>query len=222
MINYFSQFDITFTGFEKGVQQQLAHYISEKRNLLKPIEIINDGHGERLELHIHYLNNVLPTDACNFKKSQSVSKYIICVRNCNDFENLLSYIQSGACACISALNIFNEIIPAIIAALKNKIYVSGEFASIADKYFKENFSNAQTDLFTDREHTLVQLLTRGALYKEIAWKLRISENTVRSHVRNIYSKMKVHSKTELTRKILNVALNLQFLLLPDYVAPLCY
>ena len=117
---------------------------------------------------------------------------------------------------------YEEIIPAIQSVLQNKIYISPAFAPVVNKYFKEH-KNHYADIFTKRENKLIQLLTNGALYKEIAWKLQISENTVRSHVRNIYSKMKVHSKTELTQKILSHNLVSSFAyFFAEYVACLCY
>jgi len=120
------------------------------------------------------------------------------------------------------MNMYEEIIPAIQSILQNKVYISPDLAPLFNKYFKEQ-KDPYLSLLTSKETKLIQLLTKGALYKEIAWKMRISENTVRSHVRNIYGKMKVHSKTELTRKILNTTLNLQLLFcFQNDLACLCY
>ena len=60
--------------------------------------------------------------------------------------------------------------------LQNKVYISPAFAPNVIKYFKDS-KDPYLSLFTSRENKLIQLLTKGALYKEIAWKMRISENT---------------------------------------------
>jgi DNA-binding NarL/FixJ family response regulator len=55
---------------------------------------------------------------------------------------------------------------------------------------------------TDREEQVLALLAKGYAYKEIADLLRISFETVRTHVRTIYDKLHVHSRTEATLKYL--------------------
>lgn len=50
---------------------------------------------------------------------------------------------------------------------------------------------------TEREKEISSLLLRGRTYKMIANELYLSENTVKTHIKNIYSKFNVSSKTEL-------------------------
>lgn len=50
---------------------------------------------------------------------------------------------------------------------------------------------------TERETEIVALLARGRTKAHIAKTLYVSENTVRSHVRNIYAKLDVHTRQEL-------------------------
>ena len=49
---------------------------------------------------------------------------------------------------------------------------------------------------TRREHDVLDLIARGFSYPELASSLNISINTVQYHVKGIYAKLSVHSKTE--------------------------
>jgi DNA-binding NarL/FixJ family response regulator len=49
---------------------------------------------------------------------------------------------------------------------------------------------------SEREIAVLQALADGHAYKTAADKLGISTDTIRSHVRNIYDKLHVHSKSE--------------------------
>lgn len=53
-----------------------------------------------------------------------------------------------------------------------------------------------------RETEILNLLARGFMYKEIAGHLFISTETVRTHLRNIYEKLQVRTRTEAVLKYL--------------------
>lgn len=55
---------------------------------------------------------------------------------------------------------------------------------------------------TPREHEILQSLSHGLLYKEIAAQLGISITTVRTHLRNVYEKLQVQNRTEAVVKFL--------------------
>jgi DNA-binding NarL/FixJ family response regulator len=51
-----------------------------------------------------------------------------------------------------------------------------------------------------RENEVLQLLSKGLLYKEIAEQLHISTATVRQHIHKIYEKLHVQNRTEAINK----------------------
>lgn len=55
---------------------------------------------------------------------------------------------------------------------------------------------AQTYLLTGRESDVLLLLARGYSQRGIAGRLDVSDNTVRTHLRNLYRKLQIHSRQE--------------------------
>ena len=56
------------------------------------------------------------------------------------------------------------------------------------------------EILSNRENEILQLLSKGLLYKEIADQLSISVSTVRQHIHHIYEKLHVQNRTEAINK----------------------
>src|SRR4029077_11164861 len=69
-------------------------------------------------------------------------------------------------------------------------------ASFNKKYIESTLA----EKLTLREKEVVELLAQGFMYKEIADRMKISMDTVRSYIRNIYEKLQVQSRTDAIRK----------------------
>jgi len=59
----------------------------------------------------------------------------------------------------------------------------------------------EIDLLTERERQVLDQLAQGYRYKEIADRLALSIETVRTHVRNLYDKLHVSSRTDALNKL---------------------
>lgn len=55
--------------------------------------------------------------------------------------------------------------------------------------------------FSERENQIIEWLSKGATYKEIADQLYVTPSTVNFHIQNIYLKLDVNSKSEALKKI---------------------
>jgi DNA-binding NarL/FixJ family response regulator len=62
-------------------------------------------------------------------------------------------------------------------------------------------SSVENNLLTARENEVLQCLSKGLLYKEIAHQLNITIGTVRQHIHNIYEKLHVQNRTEALNKV---------------------
>lgn len=60
---------------------------------------------------------------------------------------------------------------------------------------------AEAEKLTPREYQIVEILSQGLRYKEIAAELALSQETVRKHINNIYRKLEVQSRTDALNKL---------------------
>jgi DNA-binding NarL/FixJ family response regulator len=61
---------------------------------------------------------------------------------------------------------------------------------------------AELETLSPREQSVLELLAKGFLYKEIAESLGVSGPTVNTYIRRIYEKLQVHSRTQAITKYL--------------------
>jgi DNA-binding CsgD family transcriptional regulator len=86
--------------------------------------------------------------------------------------------------------------------LKNHIFLTvlSEIEPSKQKKAIENF--AVIGRLTERESEIAALLLKGMTYRMIADELYLSENTVKTHIKNIYLKFNIQSKTELIKLLM--------------------
>lgn len=66
--------------------------------------------------------------------------------------------------------------------------------------FQKPVVNDESAVLSSREREVLELLSKGLLYKEIAEKLGVSYETVKKHLKNIYQKLHVQNKIEALNK----------------------
>lgn len=81
-----------------------------------------------------------------------------------------------------------ELIKAIQTVASGKKYIPGEIAEILSEY------HGQENL-TKSEQKILQMIADGKSNKEIAYALEITENTVKTHVQNLFDKLGVSDRT---------------------------
>lgn len=72
---------------------------------------------------------------------------------------------------------------------------------VVNSLHKETRQRINDEQLSDREKQVLDGLAAGLQYKEIAAKLELSTETVRVHVRRIYSKLHVRGRMEAIRKV---------------------
>lgn len=81
--------------------------------------------------------------------------------------------------------------------------MSGSIArQVVQSFYRMGQAKVDADNLSPREQEILQLLADSFLYKEIAERLGIGKETVRTHVRHIYDKLHVRTRTEAVVKYL--------------------
>jgi len=65
---------------------------------------------------------------------------------------------------------------------------------------RDNFDSEELGLLTNREKEILQLLSKGLMYKEIASQIFLSPETVRKHAYHIYEKLHVTNRIAAVNK----------------------
>ncbi|MDO5044623.1 MAG: LuxR C-terminal-related transcriptional regulator [Coriobacteriia bacterium] len=83
------------------------------------------------------------------------------------------------------------------AQLESKLSDKDSEGKLVDRVSKQVAKLQNHYRLTERESEIAELIVRGYTVSAIAEKLYISENTVRSHSKHIYTKLDIHKKQEL-------------------------
>lgn len=114
-------------------------------------------------------------------------------------ENLSSILEFKAHAYLSIFSSQNEFDKAIDYVFHSKIYISETLTALINKeYFQKNWVE-----LSHREKEIIFNISQGKSIKEIANQLFISEHTVRTHKKNIFKKLNVHTTSELVSYFYN-------------------
>ena len=119
----------------------------------------------------------------------------------NDADKVFKALKAGATGYILKNTEAAKIIEALHDLRKGGSPMSNEIARKVVNAFQQEveYKDAKENLST-REKEVLQWLSKGFSYKEIAEKLFISVETVRTHIRNIYEKLQAGNKIDALRK----------------------
>jgi DNA-binding NarL/FixJ family response regulator len=121
-----------------------------------------------------------------------------------DSHKIFQSLRAGASAYLLKNVPFREIREVISMVHRGGSFMSPPIARKVIEYFQDTPHHPdKTPLLTSKEKEIVMGLVDGMTYNKIAERSFISVETVRSHIKNIYKKLHVHSKAEVIRKSLN-------------------
>jgi DNA-binding NarL/FixJ family response regulator len=126
----------------------------------------------------------------------------------SDHDRIFEALRAGASGYLLKRAAPSALLEAIQQVHAGGSPISPEIARQVVHFFRERPSTDSDDHtgcgdgISSREREILSLLAQGKAYKQIAGQLEISVDTVRSHIRRIYHKLHVHSRTEAVVKFL--------------------
>jgi DNA-binding NarL/FixJ family response regulator/uncharacterized protein (DUF779 family) len=134
-------------------------------------------------------------------KEASPATNVIIMTASGDEAALVASVEAGAAGFITKTEAVEQVLAAVRAAAEGEVLIDPRLLSRALQLVardREARREADTllDQLTERELEVLRLLAQGERNDDIAHQLFISQQTVQTHVRNILSKLRVHSKLE--------------------------
>ena len=120
----------------------------------------------------------------------------------DDDKKIFDALQAGASGYLLKNASPDDLCRAIFEVRAGGAPMSAEIARLVVEAFHRPASSEASQAFnlSKRETEIVQLVARGLANKEIAAELSISVETVRVHLKHIYEKLHVRSRTEAAMK----------------------
>ncbi len=132
------------------------------------------------------------------------SVQIIMVTVYEDTERIFKALRAGACGYLLKRCAPEDIISAIREVRQGGAPMSREIARKVIASFQQPLTAAaEVEGLSPREREILELLADGFPNKEIADRLGVSDGTVRWHLRHVYHKLHVRSRTEAALKFLS-------------------
>ena len=111
-------------------------------------------------------------------------------------------VFDSLCAGASGYLVKNTPPARIIDAIQEALRGGAPMSTQVARMVVQSFRKKQETTLTERERDVLQQLCEGKSYKSIGDALFISQDTVRSHIKSIYKKLEVNSKSEAVAKAL--------------------
>ena len=134
-------------------------------------------------------------------KQQMPSLQIIMVTVYEDTERIFRALRAGACGYLLKRCSPEELVAAVREVRQGGAPMSREIARKVIASFQEPVTAAaEVEDLSPRERDILELLADGFPNKAIADRLGLTDGTVRWHLRHVYHKLHVRSRTEAALK----------------------
>jgi DNA-binding NarL/FixJ family response regulator len=112
-------------------------------------------------------------------------------------------LKAGAEGYLLKEESFEQLVQGIKTVVKGKVYLSESIEEVMMedfvKHLRNGGTNESTDLLTDREREVLQLIAEGNTSREISGILNVSVSTVDTHRKKLMDKLSIHNTAGLVK-----------------------
>jgi DNA-binding NarL/FixJ family response regulator len=164
------------------------------------IEDLFEQLDEALVPHVLLLDIGLPgisgTEALPLLKEKYPGMEVIMLTAYEDVEHIYQALCCGATGYMAKYTPLAQLKDAVLEVAKGGAPMSRAVSRKVLSHFRPT-PTTHSDLLTPRERQVLQGIVDGLSDKEISLRLDLSTLTIRTHVKHIYRKMQVNSRTQL-------------------------
>jgi DNA-binding NarL/FixJ family response regulator len=181
-------------GYKCAGAMSTAEEAIRKLPLIKPDVVLMDINLGGGETGIDCVRELKPT--------MPSTNFMMCTVYEED-EKIFEALNAGASGYILKKTAPGKLLEAIRELYQGGAPMSSQIArKVVAAFQKQTTAPGANDLasLSNREKEILELLSRGLMYKEIAAALFISQETVRKHVYHVYEKLHVSNRVEAVNK----------------------
>ena len=154
-----------------------------------------------MDIHLPAMSGI----ECTARLSQQPSPpQVLMLTVYQETEKIFNALQAGASGYLLKRSTPAQIIAAIADVLDGGSPMTSQIARMVVQSFRKPTAapDTETEKLTPREEEILRLASQGYVPKEIAEMLNITLNTTRTHLKKVYEKLHVRSRTEAVIKYL--------------------
>lgn len=161
----------------------------------KCIELVNQLQPDVVLLDIN-MPNMNGLQALQKLRKTNEKQKVLMLTIHNEVEYLMRALEFGANGYILKDSESSVLKKAILTVYNGETYIEPSLTPEMKERLKKINNGASNEVLTRREIDVLRLIAEGLFNKEIAYRLNISEKTVKNHVSNIFKKIGVSDRTQ--------------------------
>ena len=170
--------------------------IGEAGNGEECLEVINELHPDvvLLDINMPVMNGLKMLEVLRSSSNRNQKVLILTIHN--EVEYLMKAVDIGVEGYVLKDAESSVLKKAIYTVNSGENYIDFTMVPLLNEKIAQENEKVEEEKLTRREIEVLKLLAEGLFNKEIAYKLSISEKTVKNHVSNIFKKIGVFDRTQ--------------------------
>ncbi|MEZ5045739.1 MAG: response regulator transcription factor [Chitinophagaceae bacterium] len=182
---------------KQRIEQEPSWAVSNiKNNAYSALELAQH-HGIDIIIMDIQLPDGSGVDLVQKLKPQMQNTHFIMNTSFEHDENIFESLKAGASGYIIKTDSNEKIIEALNDVMSGGAPMSAGVAKKVIQYFSDPSRNSKKlEVLSQKENEILEILSKGYLYKEIATLQKVTIDTIKKHCSNIYKKLHVNNRTE--------------------------